>query len=236
MPAALLTPTAKIALTALGDDVARAIPQADRSLADRAYLPVVSVDRGPWAPPPHDAPPRAVIVLGGALLRTVTLGRRQFGQVVDDGEILDPWHRHEGSLPAKASWHALEPVRLALLDERFERYGQRWPALLGLLQRRTAEQAARTAVHAAILSLSTVEQRLLGLLWHVADRRGRVTSDGVLVALDVTHQQLGALVGAQRSTATLALKRLGEDGHVRRRDDGHWLLSHDSRELLVAEG
>jgi DNA-binding transcriptional ArsR family regulator len=224
------------ALTSLGDDFARAIPSEDRGLADRAGLRLLEIPRGPWTPPPVDEPPRGVIVLAGALLRVVALAGRRFGQVVDDGEVLDPWHTHEGSLAPSIEWQALEPAKIAILDGRFERYAVRWPALHAVLQRRTAEQAARTAIHAAILSLPTVEQRLAGLLWHVADRRGTVTADGVVLTLDVTHAQLGALAGARRSTATLALKRLSEQGLVTRRADGRWVLSQQSREALDTLG
>ena len=231
------TESAAIALSALGEDFSRAVPDDDRSLAERAGLPVLSVPRGSWTPPAlAGEKPRAVLVLEGLVLREVSLASRRFGQVVDDGEVLDPWHDHDGSLAPRVGWWALEDVKLAVLDGRFERFAQRWPALHAVLQRRTAEQAARTAVHAAILSLPTVEQRLVGLMWHVADRRGTVTPEGVLLALDVTHAQLGALTGAQRSTATLALKRLSSDGHVTRRADGLWLLSHGSRESLATIG
>ena len=236
MPVSAPEQTTAVALTSLGDDFLRAVPPDDRPLADRAGLAVLTLPRGPWTPPPVDEPPRAVVVLGGLLLREVTLAGRKFGQLVDDHEVLDAWDAHHGSLPTSVAWFALEDAKLAILDGRFERFGARWPSLHAVLQRRTAEQAARTAVHAAILSLPTVEQRLAGLMWHIADRRGTVTSDGVLLTLDVTHAQLGALAGAQRSTATLALKRLANEGLVTRRQDGRWLLSHESRQVLGTSG
>jgi len=44
--------------------------------------------------------------------------------------------------------------------------------------------------HAALLVLSAVEQRLLVVLWLLADRFGRVTLEGVAVHLALTHDAL----------------------------------------------
>lgn len=54
------------------------------------------------------------------------------------------------------------------------------------------------------------------MLWHLADRWGRVTPDGVIVPLKLTHEALGRLVGAQRPTVTLALGELVASGRVTR--------------------
>lgn len=226
-----------VSLAALGDDFGSAFPAEDRLLADRvAHLPALDLTPGRWTPPDGDAPPRAVVVAEGALLRTVTIAGRRFAQVVDAGDVVDPWLAHDGSVPATAGWTALEPTRIALLDQRFDRLAERWPQLLAVLHRRTAEHAARTCVHAAILALPTIEQRVLGVLWHLADRRGTVSAEGVTLRLPVTHAQLGALSGGLRPTTSLALRRLEDAGHVRRLDDGAWRISHESRTLLGEPG
>lgn len=50
------------------------------------------------------------------------------------------------------------------------------------------------------------------LLWHLADRWGRVRSDGVIVALDLTHSVLAELVAARRPTVTRSLSELADKG------------------------
>ena len=70
------------------------------------------------------------------------------------------------------------------------------------------------------------------MLWYLADRWGKVRPDGVNVPLELTHQTLGRLVGAQRPSVTTALKQLGEEGRVTRCDDGTWLLHGDPPDTL----
>jgi CRP-like cAMP-binding protein len=51
--------------------------------------------------------------------------------------------------------------------------------------------------------------------------------DGVSVPLPVTHDVLAQLVCAQRPTVTSALKRLSDQGRIRRLRDKTWLLAPD---------
>jgi hypothetical protein len=71
-----------------------------------------------------------------------------------------------------------------------------------------------------------VEDRLHRLLWHLADRRGHVRADGIVLRLPVTQEQLGRLVGARRPTVSLALRSLRERGLVRRGDADEWVLAN----------
>jgi hypothetical protein len=103
-----------------------------------------------------------------------------------------------------------------------------WPALSSRLIARAARQAARAAEQRAISQLPRVELRIRALLWHLAERWGRMGPTGVLLPLELTHGALGHLVGARRPTVTLALGDLARDGAVIRREDGAWLLHPDS--------
>jgi hypothetical protein len=69
-----------------------------------------------------------------------------------------------------------------------------------------------------------VDRRLLALFWHLAERWGRVVSDGVLVPLTLSHRLLGQLVGARRPTVSTALADLAREDQIQRRPDGTWLL------------
>ncbi len=46
------------------------------------------------------------------------------------------------------------------------------------------------------------------LLWHLADRWGRVRSEGVVLPLRLTHSVLADLVAARRPTVTTSLSEL----------------------------
>jgi Crp-like helix-turn-helix domain len=81
------------------------------------------------------------------------------------------------------------------------------------------------AVSQAISQLNGVDRRLLALFWHLAERWGRITANGVAVPMTLSHRVLAQLVGARRPTVSSALTELGERGELVRRDDGTWLLT-----------
>jgi hypothetical protein len=61
------------------------------------------------------------------------------------------------------------------------------------------------------------------MMWLLAETWGRVTASGVTLPVSLTHEALGALVGARRPTVSLALAELIERGAVVRQRTG-WLL------------
>ena len=61
------------------------------------------------------------------------------------------------------------------------------------------------------------------MLWLLAESWGHVTSSGVRLPVLLTHETLGALVGARRPTVTLALRNLVERGAIVHQYSG-WLL------------
>ena len=119
---------------------------------------------------------------------------------------------------------AAAPTHLAILESRFLLTAARWPSLMVVLQRRMAAQKQRLAVHGAICQFPRVEDRLMSMLQHIAERSGRVTSEGTIVPMRLTHEALGKLVGARRPTVSIAMKELSARGAVRRQPDGTWLL------------
>jgi CRP-like cAMP-binding protein len=62
------------------------------------------------------------------------------------------------------------------------------------------------------------------MMWHFADRWGRMTRDGARISLPVTHSVLASVVGARRPSVTTALGRLQEQRLIERLPDGAWLL------------
>ena len=68
------------------------------------------------------------------------------------------------------------------------------------------------------------------MLRQLAERWGRVTSDGVLIPLDLSHRLLGQLVGARRPTIATAAAELARQGLLRQCDDGAWLLRGEPAE------
>ena len=118
---------------------------------------------------------------------------------------------------------AVSTTQLAMLGKDVLVGAHRWPRLVAGLHARTADQIERVAVQLAICQLPRVEDRLLALLWLLAEQWGRVTPGGTVLPLALTHETLGALVGARRPTVTLALGELSDRGAVLRQGRA-WLL------------
>jgi CRP/FNR family cyclic AMP-dependent transcriptional regulator len=114
-----------------------------------------------------------------------------------------------------------------VLDRRFAAEMTRYPEITASLFDRLSERSLRLATTQAISQLTRVDRRLKALFWHLAERWGRVSGDGVIVPLALTHRILGQLVGARRPTVSTALSELAEREELTRRPDGSWLLRGD---------
>ncbi|MEA2254575.1 MAG: family transcriptional regulator, cyclic receptor protein [Solirubrobacteraceae bacterium] len=179
---------------------------------------------GSWRPPADRPPALGGLLTEGIVLRTTSrFGRSDVqlfgpGDLVDGPMLVDP----------RSAWTVVQSGRVAVLDDRFLVAARHWPRLTRWLVSRLCEARADAHAMAAIVAMPRVEERLLALMCHLAARWGRVTLDGVTIALPVTHAVLGALVGARRPTVSLALAALNEQGLLRRRCDGRWLLPPES--------
>jgi hypothetical protein len=148
-------------------------------------------------------------------------------ELLGPGDVIRPWRsaRESPLLEAGVRWTVAAPVRVVLLDERITRALGAFPAIASILAERMSDRSDRLAVLQAIAQLRCVDQRLLTLFWHLAERWGHVTPDGVAVALRLSHRVLAQLVGARRPTVSTALGDLSQRGEVHRRPDGTWLLT-----------
>ena len=174
------------------------------------------------------------LVVDGLLCRTVNVLGRHCVELVGHGDVMRPWSWDEvGShVRAEVGWSVLEPTQLAVLDHAFVLRIVPWPQLGLELFNRGTRRAHHLAVALAITHHQRVDDRLLLTLWHLAERWGRVTVDGVVVPLPLSHQRLADLVGAQRQSVTTAMGGLTRAGAVSRRDDGHWVLHGEPPEEL----
>lgn len=221
-------------------DFAEHLEGSELLAARRAVvLPRLDLPVGIWDTRGHASwkrPVRGVAILEGLLARNVALGDRTATQLLGPGDVVDPWPTADELLPCDVTWQVHEPCVLAILDARFAVAVRRWPNLAAVVERRLGERADRLASQAVALQLPCVEQRVLAMLWQLADRFGRISADGVLISMRLTHQLIGQLVGARRPTVTLALGTLAADGAVTRRPDGTWQLAGWSRETLTGNG
>jgi CRP/FNR family transcriptional regulator, cyclic AMP receptor protein len=168
-----------------------------------------------------------LLVLDGMLARRVTLGRFDCTELLGGGDLLRPWSFASASLSSvssKVTWNVVEPVRFAALDRRFALSVAPWPEVAAALMDRIIQRSRWLAFQLAVCHVVRVDTRLLLMLWHFADRWGRMTKDGARVRIPVTHSVLASVVGARRPSVTTALGRLQDQGLIERHADGEWLL------------
>ncbi len=176
-----------------------------------------------------------LLVLDGLMIRQVAVADRRCGELVGAGALLRPWDDfgQTAPLPFEVNWRVIQDTQLARLDRRFVATTVHWPALIEAVTARALERAHTLAFNVAIHCLRHVHLRLLVLLWHLADRFGKVTPEGTHVPLPLSHSDLAELVGAARPSVSVALKQLSDAGWAwRHPSDGSWMLSPEPpREL-----
>ena len=214
-------------------------PEELRLATDRVRAPVQALDDAAL----NDAAARwdgstcvGLLVLDGLLLRTLTIGDRSATELVGAGDLLRPWENEDElrMVPCEVEWHVLEPARAALLDERFATAVAPWPQVWRALLERATRRTRSLAVATTLSHMNRVDQRLLLLFWHFAERWGRVRPDGVVVRLPLTHETLGALIGARRPSVTSGLSQLARDGVVIPGERGEWVLTEAGRARVDA--
>jgi CRP/FNR family cyclic AMP-dependent transcriptional regulator len=217
-----------------------------------AHLRTRLVARRAWAEPgawePDFAPQDTVghlglLVIDGLLVRTVTLAGRECSEVVGPGDLVRPWDGDElfSSVDSASEWRVLAPTTFAVLDPAFAARVSRFPTITAQLLGRSTRRC-RTLVHqATIAHVRHSDTRVLLALWHLADRWGTVTAQGVRVPVPLTHQLLAQITCLQRPTVSAAVGRLAQSGAVERSADGGWLLHGEpprpaaaARELAAA--
>jgi CRP/FNR family transcriptional regulator, cyclic AMP receptor protein len=184
------------------------------------------LEPGRWEVPRDHTSRLGFLMLEGLLARDVVLVGTTCTELLGDGDVLQPWipSNDEGLVRYHVRWHVLAPTRLAVLDDQFARKLAEWPQVMATLLERAIRRTLRMSIHQALLQLSPVETRLLVLFWHLAERWGRVTPDGISVRLRMSHALLGQLVGCRRASVTTALHRIDDSGLIVRKSDGTWLL------------
>ena len=166
------------------------------------------------------------LVLDGTLVRDVRLGARWCTELLGPEDFLRPWEDLDpvGGVAGESAWTVLEPVRLAVLDDRFAAVAGRWPELMHELLGRTIRRSRHLNALRALSGIPRLDARLILLMRLLAERWGRVSLEGVTLNLPLTHETIARLAGAQRPSVTTALGRLCAAGHLHRNDDGDWML------------
>ena len=159
-------------------------------------------------------------MLDGVIARELVVADHVSAELLGPGDLVRPWQAAELSRPAarrRAVWSVLSPSRWPCSTAASRPRLARYPEITAALFDRLSERSLRLATTQAISQLTRVDRRLKALFWHLAERWGRVSGDGVVVPLALTHRILGQLVGARRPTVSTALSELAEREELIRR-------------------
>jgi hypothetical protein len=118
-----------------------------------------------------------------------------------------------------------------VLDVAFASRLVRYPETASVVVARVLRRPRALAVQMAISNHFRLHHRVWLALWHLAGRWGKVTPQGVVLDIPITHDLLSDLVAAHRPSVTVAFNSLSEAGLVERVDHG-WLLHGEPPEDL----
>jgi CRP/FNR family transcriptional regulator, cyclic AMP receptor protein len=220
--------TSTISLAAVLSEIVALIPAGDHQLAHEILtVPLLRTDGElgevlATTPSAFDF----IIVEGFVLKQTEYAGRNSL-ELLGPGDALAPPLTPSRQLESRATstYRTHGEALLAVIEEHFRAGARRWPQLSDVLHDRLARQAHRASMHLAILHMGRAEDRLVALFSALADRFGRVASDGIVIDIDLTHDVLGQLIGSRRPTVSLALDRLSAENVLTRLGDGRWRLN-----------
>jgi hypothetical protein len=232
-----------VAVIDVDPDLAEGLPPGERDAASRRLVaPAFDLPVGCWDPSevagevePGPRHALGVLIVEGLVTRAITLEGRTTGELLGTGDVLRPWDVEEAPphVSLTVSWSVHIPTRLAVLDRRFLAAAARWPTVLEEIAERAVRRSRALSLQLALGQVPRIEGRLLLLFWRLSERWGRVTPDGIIIPLRLTHETLAALVAARRPSVTSALGRLAEGGLIERRDGG-WIV-HRAAEEHMAE-
>ena len=196
---------------------------------EQLWAQVAEVDQGPldsvWGRPLPE-PSFGLLVLSGCVTREALAGAHGAMEVLGPGDLLRPWD--EGALldEPRARWRALTRASVALLDGEFARRAAPWPEVASTLMARVMRRQRAASLMLAMRTFPRVEDRVLAVLWLLAERLGHVTSEGVTVRLGLRQADVGAIAGARRPTVNVTLKLLREEGLLLQWDSRGFRLDH----------
>lgn len=212
-------------------ELASWIARNERAAARLATrVPVVTRRPGPFQPNAVLAAGRhgfGALIVSGLVSREIDINDQPVMRLVGPGEILleEPLAAETSELPE--TWRASVTTRFAILDDTLLVAIRRWPGVARGIFACLQQSHDTTLLQLSISHLPRVEDRILALFRLLASRWGRMTPDGIAVPIALTHEAIGRMVGARRSTVTLALRDLAQQHHLDRRADGRWLLGKD---------
>jgi CRP/FNR family cyclic AMP-dependent transcriptional regulator len=222
------TPLSGVSLLRVWPDIAERLDPEERDVAERALmLPVLSGRDQDLTTALEVGDAFDFVLVEGTVLKETTLAAHSALELLGPGDVLAPpvSAARQVELRGMSRYLALGDVSIAALGLRFQRIAARWPQVTDFLYGQIAAQAHRASTHLAMLHLPRAEHRILALFVELGDRFGRVSPDGILIDLPLSHELIGRLTASRRPTATIALQLLHDQGLLTRLAANSWKLT-----------
>lgn len=217
-------------------DLARHLEPGRARLAKlKAFAPVMSLPKGLFPADetiPGESGTLGVLVLEGLALRAVSATAQPSLEVLGPGDVFrcEPARERDETVPSRVGWWGLRPARLAVLDASFVASMSEYPELIGELMGRMWRRSTASSLRLAIVQQPRLSVRLHLMLWHLADRFGRLEGHRAILPVPLCHTLLSWLVLASRPAVSRAMKELQRTGVIECCADGSWRLSSQTPE------
>lgn len=191
-------------------------PDAARALLDS--MTTIDLHRGGTAFREGDAGDRLYVISAGKVKvgRRAGDGRENLLSVLGPGEMFGELSLFDPG-PRMATATAVTEARVhELCHDDLISWLTRYPDVAMRLLEAFARRLRRANETLADLVFSDVPGRVAKALLDLSTRFGRQTADGILVAHDLTQEELAQLVGASRETVNKALADFTTRGWIRR--------------------
>jgi CRP/FNR family cyclic AMP-dependent transcriptional regulator len=182
----------------------------------------------------EDAGAFAALLIDGMVMHRMVVGGRQILRLLGPGDLVVHTWAPRSEILTYSSKRVENQAEIALLGRQLVNGARHFPGLIVGLHLRLGDQHQRLAVQIGICQLSRVQDRLLTMMWLLAESWGRVTPSGTWLPIKLTHSTLGELIGAKRPTVSLALRDLIQGGAIQAQSDGWLLLSEPPAPTTVA--
>jgi CRP-like cAMP-binding protein len=218
---------ATVRLLEVEPELGRRLSADEREVARRLMIPLVQLD----ASSPEldqvleEKDAFAALLLDGMVMHRMSIGGRRILRLLGPGDIIVHTWAPRSEILGSSSKRAAGHARIALLGRPLADAARQCPGLIVALHMHLGDQHQRLAVQLGICQLPRVQERVLTLMWLLAETWGRVTPEGTRLPVKLTHSAIGELIGARRSTVSLALRDLVEQGALSAQEHGWMLLA-----------
>ncbi len=183
-----------------------------------AYCSVTTVGTGDVVISEGQNSDATYLALSGAYKVSITTpqGKNVTLVILGPGELLGEMSMLDGSSPS-ASITVVRSGRLLRMPKpQLEALADYHPGVMKYLARLLSVRLRRLSRTCVDLAAKDVGTRLAERLRDLGEMFGEVSSDGVLLDLALTQQDLGDLVGATRERVNQLLSQWAKDGAIRR--------------------